>query len=335
VRIWGRPNGDLVALAFLAFPITIVAATSTTDFIWAIAFFVWGAVLHLRDRSLPAAALFALAVGSRSSTALVIVAFLAADGWEADKRGRCLRTLAAVIPLALLLYVPSWMAFDRTLGFLEHSNGWRGLKNNFGRFAYKNYVVAGAALVLLALTTVPALLRSLRGWGRDPMVRTAVFGFVASELLFLQLPWKPAHLLPAVLMFVLWVGASDRNRRPFLWVLIAAIALNGLVAFRPLTPDAPDRSTTADFDPVVMYGWLLNDVRCRGRYMDVEPTFDNGAWFCSLEPMRGPTVITPGVAPPDDVLSAGQRASRAASTAAEPTSAMTSSVWASPGNSTS
>jgi hypothetical protein len=159
--------------------------------------------------------------------------------------------------------------------------------------------VAGGAFGLVALTAVPALLRSLRGWNRDLMVRVAVLGFVGTELLFLQLPWKPVHLLPALLTFVLWLAASDRNRRPFLWVLIAAIALNGVVAFRPLTPDQPDDSQSASFDPVVMYGHLLNDVRCRLRYMDVEPAILNGAWFCSLEPMRGPTAMTPGEIPED------------------------------------
>jgi hypothetical protein len=115
-------------------------------------------------------------------------------------------------------------------------------------------------------------------------------------------PWKPAHLLPALLMFLLWVGASERNRRPFLYLLIAAIAVNGVITIRPLTPDTPDASQTADFDPVFMAGHFVNDVRCRLRYMDEEPAILNGAWFCSLEPMRGPTVITDqGVIPVDVV----------------------------------
>ena len=40
-----------------------------------------------------------------------------------------------MVPLAGLLYVPSWLAFDRTFGFLEHTDGWRGFANNIGRFA--------------------------------------------------------------------------------------------------------------------------------------------------------------------------------------------------------
>ena len=172
--------------------------------------------------------------------------------------------------------MPSWLAYDRTLGFLEHTEGWRGFKNNVGRFGYKNYYVAGPLLILVALSCVPALFRSLRDWGNDHLVRVGFLCLVGTELLFLQVPWKPAHLLPAVLMFVLWVAATDRNRRPFLFLLIAAIAVNGIIAIRPLTPDRPDESQTADFHPTLQVGPFLNDVRCRLRYMDVEPAILDG-----------------------------------------------------------
>jgi hypothetical protein len=217
------------------------------------------------------------------------------------------------VPVSAVLYVPAWLAYDRTAGFLDHTNGWRGLANNLGRFAYKNYAVAGIPLILVALLALPALLKALGGWNRDPMVRAAVLGFVVTEALFLQLPWKPAHLLPAMLMFVLWVGASERNTRPFLWLLVAAIAVNGVITFRPLAPNEPDKSTSARFEPDIVLGLVANDVRCRVRYMDTEPqrlNSDNSLdelaqWFCFLEPMRGVTRTSGADVPSEDVTSLG------------------------------
>jgi hypothetical protein len=293
VRTWGRPNGDLVALAFLASPITLIAATSTTDFIWAIAFFMWAALFHLRDRSLVAGLLFALALGSRSSTLFLVAAFLVADGWAPERRGRGVRTAAVMLPLAVALYVPAWLSFDRTFGFLETADGWRGFANNLGRFAYKNYAVAGVALIVVALVALPDLVRSLRRWGSDPLVRFGALGFAVTEALFFQLPWKPAHLLPSVLTFVLWVAASDRNRRPYLAVLIAAIALNGIVAFRPLAPDDPDASRSARFEPAITPGLVVNDIDCRSEFMHQVPDIHSGSWECALEPMRGSSASDP------------------------------------------
>src|SRR5687767_14732156 len=54
VRLWDHDNGDLVALAVFASPMTIIASTSLADFVWALVFFVWAAVAHLEGRWVPA-----------------------------------------------------------------------------------------------------------------------------------------------------------------------------------------------------------------------------------------------------------------------------------------
>lgn len=289
VRAWGHPNGDLVALAFLASPIVIISGTQTADFVWATAFFVWGALLLVRDRPVPAGVLLALTLGSRSSSLLLIAALLAALAWDPALRRRCATAVAVAVPCAALLYVPAWLAFDRTSEFLVATEGWYGLGSNLGRFLLKNYAVAGIALIVTVAVAAPALARSLRRWGDDPMVRFAVLGLVATEALFLRVPWKPAHLVPCLMLLVLWIGASDRNRRPFLWVLVGAIALNGLVVFRPFVADEPDDVGGGDFSPTLTSGWLVNEIGCRIEYMDEPPRLDSGAWGCTLEPMRGPS----------------------------------------------
>jgi hypothetical protein len=288
VRAWEHPNGDLVGLAFLASPVVLIAATSTGDFIWAAMFFVWGSLHHVRGRSVAAGVLFSLAIGSRMSTLFVVAAFLIADGWDPANRRRCVRTVLVAAPVAVLMYVPSWLAFDRTFEFLDYGQGHRGLANHIGRFLYKNFVVAGLLFAGLVAVAAPALLASLKRWGREPMVRFSVLALVATEAMFLQFPWKGVHLLPAVLALVLWIAATTRNTRPFLWALVAAGVINGLVAFRPLAPDRPDDSRGARWEPTLQQGLVLNDIDCRLDFMSEEPDIDNGAWDCTLEPVRGP-----------------------------------------------
>jgi hypothetical protein len=289
VRAWGHENGDLVALAFLASPIVLVSGTQTADFVWASAFFTWGALALVQGRAVPAGLLFALTLGSRSSSLLLITALLVAVGWDTSQRRRTLVATAVALPGAVMLYVPVWLSYDRSLSFLDATDGWVNLTNNLARFLLKNYAVAGVALVVVLAVAAPALIRSLRHWGTDPMLRFAVLGLVATEALFLRMPWKPAHLVPCLLALVLWIGASDRNRRPFLWLVVAAMVVNGLVVFRPFTADDPDTTGGGDFDPAITLGWLVNDVRCRAEYMDEPPRLDSGSWACTLEPMRGPS----------------------------------------------
>jgi hypothetical protein len=300
VRAWGHANGDLIALAFLASPMTLVSATSTGDFVWAAAFLVWAVVWHVRDRPIAAGVLFALAIGTRLSSIFLVLAFLVADGWDRDRRPRCLRTLAVALPIGALLYVPAWLAFDRSARVLDTAEGWRSLGSNLGRFAYKNYVSAGALLLVLVAVAAPALVAALRRWGQDPMLRVGVLGFAVTEALFFVLPWKYNHLLPALLMLLLWLGASARNHRPFLWLVIGAIAVNGVITFRPLAPDNPAAADAGRWDPAISPGLLVNDVRCRLDAMhDDPPPLNREAWACTLRPLRG-YVVDP-VKPDDDL----------------------------------
>src|SRR5918997_3941390 len=288
VRAWGHDNGDLIALAFLASPIVLISGTQTADFMYASAFFTWGALALVRGRPVPAGILFALTLGSRSSSLLLVTALLVAVAWDAGHRRRTFLATAIAVPAAALLYVPVWLSYDRSLDFLDATDGWVSLPNNLARFLLKNYAVAGVALVVVLAVAAPALIRALRNWAVDPMLRFGVLGLVATEALFLRMPWKPAHLVPCLLALVLWIGASERNRRPFLWVVIAAMAVNGLVVFRPFTADEPNTTSGGDFDPAITLGWLVNDIDCRVQYMDEPPHLDSGAWACTLEPMRGP-----------------------------------------------
>jgi hypothetical protein len=287
VRAWGHRNGDLVALAFLASPIAIISGTQTADFVYALAFLMAGAVALVKDRPVVAGLLFALALGSRSSTALALGALVLADAWDRTHRRRVLIALAVAVPLAGLLYIPAWLSADRTTAFLVTTDNWEGLRNNLGRSIVKNFSVAGLPMLLVLAAAVPAMVRSLGRWGRDPLVRFAVLALVVSEALFLWVPWKPAHLLPALLALLLWVASTDRSRR-YLWILVAAVALNGIVTFRPLLSDNPDAADGFDFAPTLTLGWLLNDVRCRADFMHEPPRLESGAWACTLIPMRGP-----------------------------------------------
>ena len=288
VRAWGHANADLLALAFLASPSTLIAATSTGDFVWAVAFLVWAALALVADRPVVAGVLFALAIGTRLSSVFLVLAILVADGWARERRHRALRAALVALPLGALLYVPSWWAFNRSWAFLHTAEGWRGLANNLGRFTYKNYITFGPLFLVLMLVALPALVAALRRWDRDPMLRTGVLGLAASLGLFFLLPWKYNHLLPCLATALLWLGASRRNTRGFLWLVIGALAINGLVTFRPLAPDTPADARAGRWDPAITAGLLVNDIGCRLDAMH-EPLrpLNGDAWDCTLKPMRG------------------------------------------------
>jgi hypothetical protein len=291
VRAWGRPNGDIVALALLASPLTTISATSTGDFVFAAAFLVWGVLLLVDGREVPAGVLFALALGTRLSSAFLVAVVLVAIGWTPAERRSALRAGTVAAVLAVLIYLPAWFAYDRSAVMFETAEGWRSVTNNLGRFLYKDYAALGAAFLVVLAVATPALVRALRRWGDDPLLRTAVLVLAVSQALFFVLPWKYNHLLPSVLALLLWLAASDRNRRRFLWATVAAVAVNGLITFRPLAPDDPSVAETGSWNPALSPGLVVNDVDCRLDAMhDDPPPLNHGVWACTLKPLRGDMV---------------------------------------------
>ena len=166
----------------------VIAATSTGDFVWALAFFVWGALAHLRDRPVAAGVLFALAIGTRLSSVFLLARLPGGRRLGPAAAARCLRTALVAVPLGLLLYVPPWLAYDRSAEILETAEGWRSFANNLGRFAYKNYATAGALFLAVVLVATPALIAALRRWGHDPMLRLGVLGFAVTQGAVLRAP---------------------------------------------------------------------------------------------------------------------------------------------------
>ena len=99
VTAWGHDNGDLVALAFLASPIVVISGTQTADFVWAVAFLSWGALLLVRRPPGRGGRAAGAVVGSRSSTLLLVAALLVAVGWDRDERRRVATAAAVAAPL--------------------------------------------------------------------------------------------------------------------------------------------------------------------------------------------------------------------------------------------
>ena len=104
-----------------------------------------------------------------------------------------------------------------------------------------------------------------------------------------MLPWKYNHLLPGLLMLLLWLGASRATERPFLWLVIGALAINGLVTFRPLAPDAPAVAEAGRWDPALTAGLLVNDIAAGSTPCTTSRRSRSTAtaWACTLKPMRG------------------------------------------------
>ena len=107
LRRSGAPHAELAALVLAANAHFIVAATSLADQLWAIGFVVLGIDLFQRDRPKLAGVAWALAIGCRLASSVLVVAYLVAELAVGRRDRRSVGWSAGItFVLGVLCFVP-------------------------------------------------------------------------------------------------------------------------------------------------------------------------------------------------------------------------------------
>jgi len=278
LRSEGSQVSGLAVLVLATNPWFWIAATSLGDFEWALGLLLGGAVAARRDHRVLSGVLFALAVGCRLSTVLLVGAWLVAERLgrptlRVPARSTVI-TGSIAVGLGAVCFVPSWLWADRSLDFLQSASDFAGFGVHLGRWVIKNVAFFG---VLGGAVLAWGLPRLRRAWSWDTSVafRFALLALAATELLYFRYPFKMVHLLPAAMAVALLIGHFGGGARRWIGVLIAAQLVGGLITTTLAAPDVEDQATSGQIDLGITAGPLVTDVRCRlddrddGSYDDV------------------------------------------------------------------
>jgi hypothetical protein len=281
----GVGRAGLVAAVVVVNPWFLIAATSTVDFLWALALLLTSAWLLRTDRTVLAGLAGALAIGCRASTVALVACLVLSEMVEpgAAARRRALLTAAISAAGALLLFVPSFRSSDDSLAFAQNDVPTSSFLVQLGRFAAKDLYLVGPFAAVVLVACVPAVARTLSRVRVQWIVRFSALGLLVSQLLFLRFPWKMGHLLPSLVFAAVLLGVALAERPRWLVAVAVAQALYLVVNVQLVRPDVPNAATTGrlTFDP--SWGALVVDTRCRRE--------DEGAWQ-SLDPARVEAVWT-------------------------------------------
>ncbi|HEU5081900.1 MAG TPA: hypothetical protein VFU14_01060 [Acidimicrobiales bacterium] len=258
-----------------------VAATSLGDYVFALGFLLLGVLAARHDRRVLAGFAFATAIAFRSSSALLVAAYVLAELFAMRERTPGLRTrwrdvittgvVTAVVGLAW--FVPSWLSVGRTTRFLRNEFETTGLLALIGRWGVKNIAFLGVFSIVVLLALTPVLVAGLRRLPHSLLVRFTVLVAIAAELLFLRFPWKPVHLLPVLLCIAVLLAASPRTTNRHVAAVVVSQVLLAFVSITVAEPDIADAATTGRLHLGVEAGVVLNDLDCR-----IDPPFGEGGW---------------------------------------------------------
>ncbi|HEV8298499.1 MAG TPA: hypothetical protein VGQ20_14435 [Acidimicrobiales bacterium] len=260
----GVPHAELAVAFVVANPWFQIAATSTVDFIWAVALLLCGVIALRSGHPVVAGLLFALAIGCRMSTAILVGAALVAEAVGAAARRRAAVTSGLVALLgSVLLYLPPFFAAGSTLAFAQNDFRTASPAVHLGRALAKLLYFFGPYAAVGLCFALPSVGCALRQWRTNWMVRFAAVGAGASVLLFIRFPWKMGHLIPLLLCVALLLAVALARRPHLLAALVALELLFGIVNVEVVQPNSQNSATAARFVWNVKWGPLIVDARCR------------------------------------------------------------------------
>ncbi|CAN5660152.1 hypothetical protein BH24ACT4_BH24ACT4_01100 [soil metagenome] len=276
----------------VANPWFLIAATSTVDFLWALALWLGAAVGLRRHPTLAGAAsagvLAGLSVGARASTAFLVAGLALAEVLErspsagqvhgsalsevqdgsapapsvgSTTRALVLAGVAAVV--GLIVFLPPFLAAESSLAFAQNDVLTSSVFVQVGRFLAKDLYSVGPFAAVVLVLALPALVRSLARFRADWLVRLGLLTLVISQLLFLRFPWKMGHLLPTLVGLALLLARALGDRPRLLVALVATQLLYGLVSIQLLAPDNPNAATGGELTFEPRWGTVVVDTQCR------------------------------------------------------------------------
>ncbi len=264
LRNAGSTHPEWLGVVVLANPFIWIAGTSMIDHIWAIGFAMLGAVAQQSRRWGAACVLYVLAIGCRLPAALIVAALLLADwlGPERDRRRRLLAMAGVILLLTALIFLPSALTLRGEMFSIGVPQSTWPVR--VGRSVVKNIYFFGPVVLVLVAVLLPRLVKGVRvRWRDSSTLRMGILVFVAAELLFLDFPWKLAHLIPAWVALVLVLGSTRVVTRPVLIVLIISQFLLGAIALNVAQPNVSNAATGGRLAIALTRGPLLRDIQCR------------------------------------------------------------------------
>lgn len=281
------PGGRWAVALVAANPWFLIAATSSADYLFALALVVLAALALRSDRPVLAGVLAALAMGSRIGTLTLVVALLLAELGEPDRAAARRRVLwfgFVTAGVTLVLFVPSFLDAGG-LAFANNDFSTSSPLVHLGRAAVKDLTLLGPVASVVALATIPAVVRALRTWRISWLIRFALPGLVLSQALFVRFPWKVPHLLPCLVCGAILLGVALQNRPGLLMVLVALQLVFAVVRVDVVEPDDPGRATSGQAGLSVGWGPVITDWRCRRQdpdaYLGRQKVEIERAWDCA------------------------------------------------------
>ena len=246
------PNRGLVVVAFAFTPLLWINSMTTMDYMWALTFLLASYYFLIGRNVFIAGVLLGLAIGSRSTTALMLLP-LCMYLWRDDRRDEVRGFAVTALGVAMIAWVPIYWEYGTDfLNFYDSKVGYLNVLRLLGKDTLGLF--GAMAVIAAALISLPRLIRLPGDALRDRHVGVWVLAIVVTAVSFARLPHEAAYLIP-LYPFGFFLMARYFYRP----TLAAALLVIVLAGFVDLTSPGDDITTEAFTNARLGKGLVLSN----------------------------------------------------------------------------
>jgi hypothetical protein len=246
------PHRGMVVPAFAFTPLLWINSMTTMDYMWALTFILGAYLCLLRRSSVLAGLMLGLAIGSRATSAFMVLPLLAYM-WRDGRHSEIRPFVVSAIAVSLAAFAPIYWKYE--IGFLNFYDSEVGYKAVLRLLAKDCLGLTGAAAVAVAAAlSLPRLLRLPADVFRDKNVMVWALAIAVTGMSFARLPHEAAYLIP-IYPFAFFIMA--RYFRPA--ALAGTLAVIVLAGFIDLTSPGEEISASALLDARPGRGLVLSN----------------------------------------------------------------------------
>lgn len=238
-RLPSRSDAALMTAVLGATPIFVIAATTSSDYVYGLALFLGGWLLFERRSSpLLIGVVLGLATAGRITYAPLGLILLLVHPGPAQFRQRFIASLSLAITTAVA-YLPAILSAEDKWALLDADRPTgQGVQGLLARSLLKSTWVLGLVGTCIGIATVIVIVRQSRNRGASALGERwllALLGIIA--VLWFWLPVEPSYLLPGLAIGLVWLAQPILMPaiRPLLVLLLAALVLFGWLDLRLLS----------------------------------------------------------------------------------------------------
>jgi len=217
-------------IAFAFVPVMFINSTNSLDFIWALMFLLVSMWFLLIHRTTLAAVMFALAIGCRITSILLLIPFVYMLIKLSNRQKivpEIIKFLIIILFLGSLMYIQPYM--KEGVAFLDVYTNYPSLYHSFREASLGVWGTLGLLAILIGIVSMILDIGRIKILLNEPgmhvskvIVMSSIIAIAIYALLYLKLPHRAEYLIPAI-PFVLILFSILLTRKVFILVCLLMV----------------------------------------------------------------------------------------------------------------